>query len=57
MSTVPHTIVVSIPMMRSALARKRQAMPWTVVPEYKLDGADGPTTLSALFGDSDQLIV
>ena len=41
----------------AALAEKRRHLGMVLVPDYRLDGPDGPTTLSLLFGESEQLIV
>ena len=41
----------------AALAEKRRHLGMVLVSDYRLDGSDGPTTLSSLFGESDQLIV
>ena len=42
----------------AALAQKRAALPWRIVQDYHLVGANGESTLSNLFGqEQDQLIV
>ena len=41
----------------AALAQKRSKMPLRPIDNFRLDGPDGPTTLSALFNETNQLIV
>lgn len=40
-----------------AVAAQRRRMPMVELPEYTLDGPDGPVTLAEIFGDKTQLIV
>lgn len=39
------------------VAAQRRRMPMVELPEYTLDGPDGPVTLAEIFGDKTQLIV
>lgn len=43
---------------RDALGAARRALPWTPIDkDYIFEGAEGPVTLTDLFGDNSQLIV
>ncbi|MGA2551743.1 MAG: thioredoxin family protein [Burkholderiaceae bacterium] len=44
--------------MREELSAERRALPWVRVEKnYTFEGAEGPKTLSQLFGDRSQLVV
>src|SRR5829696_9858155 len=40
-----------------AIAAQRRRLPMVELPEYVLEGPDGPVTLAAVFQDKPQLIV
>lgn len=40
-----------------AIAAQRRRLPMVAMPDYQLEGADGPVRLVELFGDQQQLIV